>query len=167
MSHPGRPRVYLVAAVAANRVIGAGGKLPWRLPEDLRHFKALTLGHPVIMGRKTWESIGRPLPGRRSIVISRNSAYMAPGAEVVTSLDDALGLCDGAPEAFVIGGAELYRLALARADRLLITEIDHDFDGDTRFPAPDPAQWREAARDHHARTDERPFAVDFVEYVRH
>ncbi len=162
-----QPRLTLIVARARNGVIGKDNAMPWKIPGEQAYFKRVTMGHPIIMGRKTWESIGRPLPGRRSIVISRNSAYMAPGAEVVTSLDDALGLCDGAPEAFVIGGAELYRLALARADRLLITEIDHDFDGDTRFPAPDPAQWREAARDHHARTDERPFAVDFVEYVRH
>ena len=123
------------------------------------------MGHPIIMGRKTWESIGRPLPGRRSIVVTRNAAFAAPGAEVVHNLQAALALCAGAAEAFVIGGAELYRLALPRADRLLITEIDHDFDGDTTFPAPDSVRWREVARDHHAPTEERPFAVDYVDYV--
>jgi len=160
------PRLTLIVARARNGVIGKDNAMPWRIPGEQAYFKRVTMGHPIIMGRKTWESIGRPLPGRRSIVISRNTAFAAPGAEVVTSLDAALARCVGAAEAFVIGGAELYRLALPSAHRLLITEIDHDFDGDTYFPAPDPAQWREAARDHHAPTDERPFAVDFVEYVR-
>ena len=160
------PRLTLIVARARNGVIGKDNAMPWRIPGEQAYFKRVTMGHPIIMGRKTWESIGRPLPGRRSIVISRNTAFAAPGAEVVPSLDAALARCVGAAEAFVIGGAELYRLALPSADRLLITEIDHDFDGDTYFPAPDPAQWREAARDHHAPIDERPFAVDFVEYVR-
>ena len=160
------PRLTLIVARARNGVIGKDNAMPWRIPGEQAYFKRVTMGHPIIMGRKTWESIGRPLPGRRSIVISRNTAFTAPGAEVVPSLDAALARCVGATEAFVIGGAALYRLALPSADRLLITEIDHDFDGDTYFPAPDPAQWREAARDHHAPIDERPFAVDFVEYVR-
>jgi dihydrofolate reductase len=118
------------------------------------------------MGRKTWESIGRPLPGRRSIVVTRDAAYAATGAEVVTSLDAALARCTEAAEIFVIGGAELYRLALPRADRLLITEIDHDFEGDTTFPEPDRSQWHESAREHHAPSAERPFGVDYVEYIR-
>jgi len=161
-----QPRLTLIVARARNGVIGKDNAMPWKIPGEQAYFKRVTMGHPIIMGRKTWESIGRPLPGRRSIVISRNSALAAPGAEVVPGLDAALARCVGATEAFVIGGAELYRLALPSADRLLITEIDHDFDGDTYFPAPEPAQWREVARDHHARSDERPFAVDFVEYVR-
>ena len=161
-----QPRLTLIVARARNGVIGKDNAMPWKIPGEQAYFKRVTMGHPIIMGRKTWESIGRPLPGRRSIVISRNSAFAAPGAEVVASLDAALARCVGATEAFVIGGAELYRLALPSADRLLITEIDHDFEGDTYFPAPEPAQWREVARDHHARSDERPFAVYFVEYVR-
>ncbi len=159
------PRLTLIVARARNGVIGKGNAMPWKIPGEQAYFKRVTMGHPIIMGRKTWESIGRPLPGRRSLVVSRNPGFVAPGAEVVASLEAALAQCDGATDAFVIGGAELYRLALPRADRLLITEIDHDFDGDTFFPAPDPAHWREAARDHHAPTDERPFAVDYVEYV--
>ena len=124
MSHPDRPRVYLVAAVAANGVIGAGGKLPWRLPEDLRHFKALTLGHPVIMGRRTWESLAlRPLPGRENIVVTRSPGYEAPGAHVAASLEAALALCAGEAVAFVIGGGELYQAALPLADGLVLTEI--------------------------------------------
>src|SRR3989337_2870163 len=114
MSHPAGPRLYLVAAVAANGVIGSGGKLPWRLPEDLRHFKELTLGHPVIMGRRTWESLGGPLRGRENIVVTRSRGYDAPGAHVPASLDAALALCTGEPVAFVIGGGELYAAALPR-----------------------------------------------------
>jgi dihydrofolate reductase len=158
-------RLTLIVARARNGVIGKDNTMPWKIPGEQAYFKRITMGHPIIMGRKTWESIGRPLPGRRSIVVTRNPGFDAPGAEVVTGLDAALAACAGAAEAFVIGGAELYRLALSRADRLLITEIDFDFDGDTSFPAPDPARWREAARDHHAPTVERPFAVDYVEYV--
>lgn len=159
------PRLTLIVARARNGVIGKDNAMPWKIPGEQAYFKRVTMGHPIIMGRKTWESIGRPLPGRRSIVVTRNPGFDAPGAVVVSSLDAALAACAGATEAFVIGGAELYRLALPRADRLLITEIDFDFDGDTTFPAPDPARWREAARDHHAPTVERPFAVDYVEYV--
>ena len=161
-----KPRLTLIVARARNGVIGKDNAIPWKIPGEQAYFKRVTMGHPIIMGRKTWESIGRPLPGRRSIVVTRNAAFAAPGTDVVTSLDDALALVAGVPEAFVIGGAELYRLALPRAARLLITEIDHDFDGDTYFPAPDPAQWRESSRDHHAPTAERPFAVDYAEYVR-
>ncbi len=160
------PRLSLIVARARNGVIGKDNAMPWKIPGEQAYFKRVTMGHPIIMGRRTWQSIGRPLPGRRSIVISRSAAFEAPGAEVVTSLDAALALCADADEVFVIGGAELYRMALPGADRLLITEIDHDFDGDTYFPAPDAAQWKESARDHHAPTPERPFAVDYVDYVR-
>ena len=161
-----QPRLTLIVARARNGVIGKDNTMPWKIPGEQAYFKRVTMGHPIIMGRKTWESIGRPLPGRRNIIVTRNPDFVAPGAEVVSGLDAALATCARAAEAFVIGGAELYRLALPSADRLLITEIDHDFEGDTYFPAPEPAQWREVARDHHARSDERPFAVDFVEYVR-
>lgn len=160
------PRLTLIVARARNGVIGRDNAMPWKIPGEQAYFKRVTMGHPIIMGRKTWESIGRPLPGRRSIVVTRNPGFVAPGAEVVSGLDAALAVCAGAAEAFVIGGAELYRLALPRADRLLITEIDHDFDGDTFFPAPDRARWRETARDHHAATPDRPFAVDYVDYER-
>jgi len=160
-----QPRLTLIVARARNGVIGKDNAMPWKIPGEQAYFKRVTMGHPIIMGRKTWESIGRPLPGRRSLVVTRNPGFVAAGAEVVTSLDAALAACAGAAEAFVIGGAELYRLALPRADRLLVTEIDHDFDGDTTFPAPDSVRWREVARDHHAPTEERPFAVDYVDYV--
>jgi len=160
------PRLTLIVARARNGVIGRDGTLPWRLPEDLAHFKRTTMGHPIVMGRRTWESIGRPLPGRRSIVVSRQAGFVAAGAEVVPSLDAALSLCAGAEEAFVIGGAHLYRAALPRASRLIVTEIDADFEGDTHWPAPDQSVWREASREHLAPTAERHYGIDFVTYLR-
>ncbi|HJW50596.1 MAG TPA: dihydrofolate reductase [Burkholderiaceae bacterium] len=160
------PRLTLIIARARNGVIGKGNAMPWRIPGEQAYFKRVTMGYPIIMGRRTWESIGRPLPGRRSMVVTRNPAFAAPGAEVVASLEAALALCADAAEVFVIGGAELYRLALPRADRLLITEIDHDFEGDTYLPAPDPLRWREVARDHHGPTADRAFSVDYVDYAR-
>lgn len=163
MSQPGMPRVTLVAAVAANGTIGAQGGLPWRLPEDLRHFKALTLGHPVIMGRRTWEGIGKALPGRENIVLTRSPGFEAPGAHVAASLDAALALCLGEREAFVIGGAEIYAAALPRADALELTEIQRDFPGDTRFPAFERADWREVERRPQAANGLR---FDFVRYER-
>jgi len=164
MSHGGPPRVFLVAAVAANGIIGAGGKLPWHLPQDLKHFKALTLGHPVIMGRKTWESLGRPLPGRENIVVTRSAGYDAPGASIAASLDAALALCAGEPMAFVIGGSELYAAALPLADGLVLTEIHRDYEGDTRFPQFDRKGWRETQRKPQAGADGLRF--DFVLYEK-
>lgn len=141
------PRVALIAAMARDRVIGRDNTLPWRLPEDLRHFKATTLGHPVIMGRKTWESLpSGALPGRRNLVVSRNPDYAATGAEVAGSLTAALALAAPAPEVFVIGGAELYALALPLAERLHLTEIDLTVAGDAWFPEFDPTHWQETAR---------------------
>ena len=141
------PTVSLVAALARNRVVGAGNRLPWHLPEDLKRFKRLTMGAPVIMGRKTHESIGRPLPGRRNIVVTRQPSARGEGCEVVHSLDDAIALAGDALEVFVIGGAELYAAALPRADRLYLTLIEADYQGDTFFPELDPAGWRETARE--------------------
>lgn len=158
--------MVIVAAVANNGVIGKDNALPWHLPEDLRHFKALTSGHAVIMGRKTWESLParfRPLPGRHNIVVTRNPAYAAPGATVVASLEEALRL-DIDATAFVIGGAELYAHALPLADRLELTEIDADIDGDARFPAFDRRAWREEKREAGTSADGLRYA--FVSYVR-
>ncbi len=138
--------VVLIAAVARNGVIGKGGALPWHLPEDLRHFKALTLGHPIIMGRRTWESLGRPLPGRHNIVVSRDAQWQPVGAERADSLPAALALAAGAPRVFVIGGAQLYAAALPLADALELTEIDADFDGDTHFPDWPREQFVETSR---------------------
>ena len=144
----GAPRIYLVAAVARNGVIGAHGKLPWHLPEDLQHFKKLTLGHPVIMGRRTWESLGKPLPGRENIVITRTRGLRGAGRERRgVARRGAIALCAGEPVAFVIGGAEIYAAALPLADGLVLTEIQQDFEGDTRFPAWDRGAWRASQRE--------------------
>jgi len=158
------PRVHLVAAVASNGVIGARGGLPWHLPEDLKHFKALTLGHPVIMGRRTWDSLGKPLPGRENIVVTRNPALEAPGASVAVSLEAALASCAGATDVFVIGGGELYAAALRYADVLALTEIQRDFEGDARFPELDREEWFESERV--ARSSAGGLRYDFVRYER-
>lgn len=158
------PRVHLIAALASNRVIGAAGKLPWHLPEDLRRFKALTLGHPVIMGRRTWDSLGKPLPGRQNIVVSRSHRFEAPGARVAESVEAALTLCAESPVAYVIGGGELYLAALRHADALLLTEIRRDYEGDARFPEIDLAAWRERERVSCSSAD--GLRYDFVRYER-
>ena len=129
-----KPRVSVIAALARNRVIGIDNRLPWRLPEDLAHFKALTLNHPILMGRKTFESLGRPLPGRINIVITRNPGYRRDGCLVADSIPAALALCRDAAEIFFIGGAELYAQAIPLADRLYLTEVDIEAEGDARFP---------------------------------
>ena len=164
MSHPPEPRVYLVAAVASNRIIGANGGLPWRLPEDMRFFRKVTVGHPVIMGRRTWESLKGPLPERENIVVTRTAGYDAPGAAVASSLDAALALCAGEPLAFVIGGSRLFEEALPLAAGLILTEIHRDFPGDTWFPQFERARWREAKREAHTAADGMRF--DFVTYER-
>ena len=157
-------RVSLIVAMAENRVIGNAGELPWRLPADLAYFKRVTMGKPVLMGRKTWEAIGRPLPGRKNIVVTRNPAFAAEGAVVVHSLDAALDLVGSAPgaeEVMVIGGEEIYRLALPRADRIYLTEVDLAPAGDARFPDLDPSEWQEASREDHAANGDAP-AHSFV-----
>jgi len=161
---PGATRIYLVAAVSLNGVIGARGRLPWHLPEDLQHFKKLTLGHPVIMGRRTWESLGKPLPGRANIVISRKAGFEAPGASVAATLEAAVALCAGEPVAFVIGGAEIYAAAIPLADGIVLTEIHRDYDGDTLFPDWDRNAWRVAQKEAH--TSSTGVRFDFVRYER-
>jgi dihydrofolate reductase len=156
--------VYLVAAVAENGVIGANGKLPWHLPEDLQHFKRLTSGHPVIMGRRTWESIGRPLPNRVNIVVSRRSDFRAEGAQVASSLQHALALCPAAEPVFVIGGNEVFRAALPCASGLVLTCIHRPYEGDVRFPEFDRADWKEVRREERVAANGIPFA--FVWYER-
>jgi dihydrofolate reductase len=154
-------RVTIVVARARNGVIGRDNALPWSLPEDMAHFKALTTGHALIMGRKTFESIGRPLPGRRTIVVTRDPGWAHTGCERAASLPDAIALA-GAPstdpaissdEAMIVGGAQIYREAMALADRIVLTEIDDDFNGDAWFDAPDPASWQlTTRRDAQSRT---------------
>ncbi len=146
--------------MAENRTIGRDGGMPWHLPGDLKHFKTVTMGHPVIMGRKTWESIGRPLPGRRNIVVTRNPAFRADGAEAVPDLANALELCRsaGAEAGMVIGGGEIYAQAMPLSDRIELTEIHAVIDGDTVFPAIDPAIWLETRR------ERQPAAPDGTEF---
>lgn len=145
------PALNLIVAMDRARLIGRDGTLPWHLPNDLKRFRALTLGKPVIMGRHTHRSIGRPLPERRNLVLSRDPAFTAAGCEVVDSLDAALARVAGAAEVFVIGGAAVYAAALPQAARLYLTEVDAELEGDVRFPALDPDAWREVAREPCAR----------------
>lgn len=148
--------------MAENRVIGRNNDLPWRMPADLRHFRRTTLGHPVIMGRKNYESIGKPLAGRTNIVVTANRDFQAPGCQVVHSIETALAAACDAPEAFIIGGAVLYAQTLARADRLHLTVIHAAVPGDTYFPEIDPADWREVQRDHHVADADNPYAYSFL-----
>ena len=156
----------LIAAVARNSVIGARNSLPWHLPEDLNHFRTLTSGHTVIMGRKTWESIGRPLPNRQNIVVSRQSGLSIGGVSVAHSLEEALSLAVREEPVFVIGGEALYRSALPLAALLYLTEIERDFQGDARFPAFERAAWREVARDVRQPASDAGFAYHFATYER-
>jgi len=131
--------------MAKNRVIGANGAIPWRLPEELKRFKALTMGHSIIMGRKTWESIGRLLPGRKTVIVTRQPGYRVSGATIAHSLDEAIAACGDDKEIFVIGGAELYAQALPRAGRLYLTTVDAEVAGDAFMPEFDPGSWRETS----------------------
>ncbi|QSX37899.1 type 3 dihydrofolate reductase [Shewanella sedimentimangrovi] len=142
-------RIAMIAAMANNRVIGKDNQMPWHLPEDLKHFKAMTLGKPVVMGRKTFESIGRPLPGRHNIVISRNADYRPEGVSVVASFEAAKQLVGDCEELVVIGGGQLYQSLLTQADRLYLTEIALDVDGDTHFPAWDDGSWELLEKSEH------------------
>lgn len=153
----------VIAAVARNGIIGRDNGLPWHLPEDLKRFKALTMGHHIIMGRKTYESLGRLLPGRTTVIVTRNPAYAVPGALVAGSLEQAVAMCGNDPEVFVIGGAELYRESLLLAQRLYLTEIDQDFDGDARFPDWPRANWCEIEREAHVSANGLPYS--YVTYA--
>ncbi len=159
-------KLSLIAAMADNRVIGHENRLPWHLPADLQHFKAITLGKPVLMGRKTWESIGRPLPGRTNIVITRDTGYIAEGCLVAHSLEEAVRAAGEAAEVMVIGGAQLYRQALPLADTLYLTLVHAEIQGDTRFPAWQPGEWRETARVDHEADDRNPHAYSFITLER-
>ena len=161
-----RGRVSLIAALAENRVIGRDNTLPWRLPADLKRFRRLTTGHPVILGRKNYESIGRPLPERTNIVLTRDRAYRAPGCTVVDTLDAAYAAATDASELFVIGGAELYAQTLARADRLYLTWVHAQVPGDTFFPTFDLADWTEIERERHEPDRDHAYGFSFVTYDR-
>lgn len=151
-------RLSIIAAVASNRVIGINNALPWRLPEDLKRFRALTMGHHIIMGRKTYESLGRLLPGRTTVIVSRSRDYVVPGALVADSLKTALALCGDDTEVFVIGGAQLYRDGLPLADRLYLTEIAAEFAGDAHFPDYERFSWQEIFRESHVSESGLPFS---------
>ncbi|MDG1944287.1 MAG: dihydrofolate reductase [Halioglobus sp.] len=162
----------LIFAVARNGVIGKDNDLPWRLPEDMRHFKAVTMGKPIVMGRKTYDSIGRPLPGRSNIVVTRNASFQAEGVSVVSSLNDAVELAeriskgDGVDEVVIMGGAEIYAAALPLSDRLYATEVHADVEGDTLLPAVDWTQWREISRKRHNARSPNPYDYSFVRFDR-
>ncbi len=159
-------RISLVVAASANNVIGVEGRLPWRLPGDLRHFKRLTMGKPVIMGRLTRESIGRPLPGRRNVVISRNPDYVAEGCDVVTSPAAALAAAGEADEVMIIGGGQVYNLFRAQAQRLYLTRVDVRVDGDAFFAPPRDDEWRLTHREAHPADDANEYAYEIRTYER-
>jgi len=155
-------RVSLIVAMDRNGVIGAGGRLPWRLPADLKRFKAITMGKPIVMGRKTHESIGRPLPGRENIVVTRDPDFRAPGCTVVHSVEAALDHCRGAEEVMIMGGAELYRQLLPRADRIYLTHVQAEVPGDTRFPDWQRGEWKEVSREDHPADGQNEHPYGFV-----
>lgn len=159
-------RVSLIAALAENRVIGRDNALPWRLPADLKRFRRLTTGHPVILGRKNYESIGRPLPDRTNIVVTRKGGYLAPGCIVVDSLAAAYTAAGETSEIFIIGGAEIYALTLASADRLYLTQVHATVPGDTYFPAFDSRDWLEIERERHEADASHVYAYSFITYDR-
>lgn len=159
-----QPRLVAIAAMDENRVIGKDNQLPWRLPADLQHFKALTTGHPILMGRKTYESIGRPLPHRLNIVMTRDQNYSAAGCEVVTSVAAALTLAtqQQSKEIFIIGGAEIYQQLLPEIERIYLTIVHHQFAGDVFFPALDQEEWRETVRERHEPDTQNAYAYSFL-----
>jgi dihydrofolate reductase len=158
--------ISIIAAIAENGVIGANNRLPWHLPDDLRHFKRITAGHTVITGRRNYESIGRPLPDRRNIVVTRQPGFAAPGCIVVGSIEEALAAAGGDPEVFVIGGADIYRQTLARAQRLYLTMVHASPTGDTYFPEWSVGEWRELTREDHPADTRHTHAFTFVTLER-
>lgn len=157
--------ISMIVAMGENRLIGRDNDLPWHIPADLKFFKATTMGKPMIMGRKTFESIGKPLPGRRTIVVTRNPAWACEGVEVALSMDAALALAEGADEIMVVGGAQIYAQALSKADRLYVTEVALRLEGDAYFPEINDAEWGLVSRESHEATEEHP-AYSFVVYDR-
>lgn len=156
----------IIVAMAKNRTIGIGNTLPWRIPADLQHFKKLTMGHHMIMGRKTFESIGKPLPGRTTVVVSHDRNLKIDGCIVAHSLQEAVAACASDPQVFVTGGADIYAQALGLADRLYITEIQQDIAGDAAFPEFDLSKWLEISREAHHQEAPQPLKYHFVEYRR-
>jgi len=165
-------RLSVIVAVAENGVVGVNNALPWYLPDDLKYFKQTTMGKPVVMGRKTYESIGKPLPGRTNIVVTHNQDYQAEGVKVVGSLSEALELAadiaviDGKDELMVIGGAAVYAAAIPMADRLYVTEVHAEVDGDAYLPAVEWSEWRELTREKHVAVAPNSYDFSFVVYQR-
>lgn len=159
-------KLSLIVAMAQNRTIGVNNTLPWRCPEDLKHFKALTMGHHLIMGRKTFDSIGKPLPGRTTVVVTRDRNLKIEGCLVAHSLPDAIASCGDDPEIFIVGGAEIYSQSLALADTLYITEIQQDVEGDAHFPVFATRVWQEVAREVRTQETPQPLNYHFVTYRR-
>lgn len=157
-------KLSTIVAIANNRVIGINNTLPWHLPEDLKRFRALTMGHHIIMGRKTYDSLGRLLPGRTTVIVTRNNDYKVEGALIANSLQEAIALCKGDDEAFLIGGAELYQDGLKLSNKLYITEIALDVEGDAYFPEYSSGDWLETSREAHV--SEQGLAFNYVTYVR-
>jgi len=158
------PAIHCIVAYAANRVIGRNNQLPWHLPADLAHFKRITLGHPVLMGRRTWESLKRPLPGRRNLVVTRQNDYVAAGAQIYPSIEAALDSCAGLERVFVIGGSEIFRAALPLAQQIIATQIHAQVEGDVTFPELDADDWQETARQ--PQPEENGLSFDFVVFER-
>jgi len=160
-----KPTISLIAAMAKNRIIGKDNQMPWHLPADLGHFKTVTLGKPIIMGRKTYESIGRPLPGRKNIVMSRDKDYKLEGCETVTSLKEAIKLVEDVEEIMIIGGGFLYTECIPQADKLYLTFIDLDVEGDTQFPQFEHLSLTELKREKHYKDEKNPYNYEFVDFL--
>ncbi len=159
-------KLSLIVAMAKNRTIGINNTLPWRCPEDLKHFKALTMGHHMIMGRKTFDSIGKPLPGRTTVVVTRNNDLEVDGCLVAHSLKEAIAMCAQDAETFIVGGAELYRQSISLADTMYVTEIQQDVAGDAHFPEFDKSVWKETSREMRQQETPQPLEFHFVTYHR-
>ncbi len=154
----------IIVAMAHNRTIGVNNTLPWRCPEDLKHFKALTMGHHMIMGRKTFDSIGKPLPGRTTVVVTRDKSLKIEGCVIAHSLQDAIAACKDDNEVFIVGGADIYAQSLQLADTLYITEIQQEVAGDAHFPEFDRSEWKEVSREHRSQQEPQPLEYHFVTY---
>ncbi len=157
-------KLSLIVAMARNRTIGVNNTLPWRCPEDLKHFKTQTMGHHMIMGRKTFDSIGKPLPGRTTVVVTRNADLEISGCVIANSLKEAIAACAGDEEIFIVGGAELYQQAVPLVDTLYITEIQQDVEGDAHFPEFDTSAWQETSREVRSQETPQPLEYHFVTY---
>ena len=159
-------RLSIIVAMAKNRTIGVNNTLPWHIPQDLKHFKALTMGHHMIMGRKTFESIGKPLPGRTTVVVTRNRELKIDGCIMSRSLQEAITACENDEEIFIVGGAEIFEQALPLTDTMYVTEIQQEVEGDVHFPVFDKKLWREVSREHHSQEIPQPLEYHFVTYQR-